>query len=281
MEKKSTKLESILKSIIPSIILMLIQICASLFVMGFYFMKFINSNKFLSYDDFYKKLFKMVQEFSSLPYIYQLYSILGIILMLCLIKSKKDFRCNFNISALKGNMVIYLILLGISLQIFTSYVMNICIIFMPEEGKKYIELMENAGMTENIKLSMILYVAFLGPICEELAFRGLTMYYAQRGFSFWTANIIQSVLFGMFHMNVIQGIYAFVLGMAFGYVLNVTGGMLVPIVLHIIFNSTAGIMSLVTEFGNKNPITFCAFLTASMSVIYFTLIHLKKIGKNI
>lgn len=76
MEKKSTKIESILKSIIPSIILMILQICASLFVMGFYFMKFMNSNKFLSYDDFYKKLFKMVQEFSSLPYIYQLYSIL-------------------------------------------------------------------------------------------------------------------------------------------------------------------------------------------------------------
>jgi hypothetical protein len=35
---------------------------------------------------------------------------------------------------------------------------------------------------------------------------------------FWVANILQAVLFGIYHMNPLQGIYAFFIGLFLGYV---------------------------------------------------------------
>lgn len=64
--------------------------------------------------------------------------------------------------------------------------------------------------------SMVLYAAILGPIAEELVFRGFMM----RRFQSWGkmfAIVMSSVLFGLFHMNVIQAPFATLVGLVFAY----------------------------------------------------------------
>lgn len=83
-------------------------------------------------------------------------------------------------------------------------------------------------------VSMFLYVGFLGPIAEELLFRGLllrtTEQYGKRFAIFSTA-----LLFGMFHGNILQSPFAMMVGLVLAYV-TVEYSIVWAIVLHIFNN---------------------------------------------
>ena len=53
----------------------------------------------------------------------------------------------------------------------------------------------------------------------------------------WTVGELRSR--GFFHLNVIQGLYAFVLGILLGMVVRVTGSIIGSMITHIIFNATS------------------------------------------
>lgn len=59
----------------------------------------------------------------------------------------------------------------------------------------------------------------IAPIAEEMMFRGLLHNYLKRFFPVRVAVILSSALFGIYHMNYIQGIYGFLMGclIAYGY----------------------------------------------------------------
>lgn len=121
-------------------------------------------------------------------------------------------------------------------QFFTSIIISIISSIFPSWLEAYESLMESAGLGEEVPVLMMIYSVCLAPISEELIFRGVTMRIAQRAFPFWVANIIQAVLFGVFHMNMIQGIYAAVLGLFLGYICEKGGSIYLAIVFHFLFN---------------------------------------------
>ena len=83
-------------------------------------------------------------------------------------------------------------------------------------------------------VSMFLYVAILGPVAEELLFRGLLIHMLRpRGKQ--AAIVISAIVFGLFHGNVIQIPFAFGVGLVLGYV-TVEYSIIWAIVLHIINN---------------------------------------------
>lgn len=92
----------------------------------------------------------------------------------------------------------------------------------PNLFEQYMELMESAGMGENVVT--IIAAVILAPIGEEILCRGIVMHYARKmsagigseKASFWIANVLQALLFGIMHGNFVQGTYAFILGMGLG-----------------------------------------------------------------
>ena len=105
----------------------------------------------------------------------------------------------------------------------------------------YAKIVGSVG--ENITILMLIYSVFMAPISEELIFRGVTYRIARRAFPFWVANIIQAVLFGIFHMNPLQGCYTFVIGLFMGYICEKGGTLYHAIFFHFLFNlwgTTAG-----------------------------------------
>lgn len=50
------------------------------------------------------------------------------------------------------------------------------------------------------------------------------------------ANLIQAVLFGVYHMNLVQGIYAAALGFLLGYLVWRYESLIAPMVVHALFN---------------------------------------------
>ena len=129
-----------------------------------------------------------------------------------------------------------IILLIPGMQFFSGYLTSAVSLLFPNWLSQYEKLMETAGLDSDIGLFMFIYAVILGPVCEELVFRGVTMRLVRRALPFWAANLMQAVLFGIFHMNWIQGIYAFVLGLVLGWICEKGGSIYFSMFFHILFN---------------------------------------------
>lgn len=135
-------------------------------------------------------------------------------------------------------MIPALILAAVAWQYLAQYIAVLTAALSPRSLDYYETLMETAGF-DDMSLLLILYAVILGPICEELLFRGVTLGFAKRAMPFWLANTFQAVLFGAFHMNVIQGVYAFFLGLVMGLICKKCGNIIFSMAFHILYNGWA------------------------------------------
>jgi len=129
-----------------------------------------------------------------------------------------------------------IILLVPGTQFLSTIIVAFVSVIFPSWLEAYEELLETAGLSEDISILMMIYSVVLAPISEELIFRGVTLRIAQRAFPFWLANIIQAILFGVFHMNLLQGVYTFVVGLILGYICHRSGTIYHAILFHFLFN---------------------------------------------
>ncbi|MEF9942403.1 MAG: CPBP family intramembrane glutamic endopeptidase [Lachnospiraceae bacterium] len=77
------------------------------------------------------------------------------------------------------------------------------------------------------------------PIAEELIFRGLIYKRLREYSSVIKAACFSALLFGVYHGNLIQGIYAFIIGGILAYVYETYGSIKAPIFLHVVVNVTS------------------------------------------
>jgi len=93
------------------------------------------------------------------------------------------------------------------------------------------------GLFEGSTLILqILAVGLIGPIVEELCFRGIVFTRLLYWMPVWAALTIQGALFGIAHMNLLQGMYAFVLGVFLGWLYVRFRTLWLPIIGHVVFN---------------------------------------------
>lgn len=85
---------------------------------------------------------------------------------------------------------------------------------------------------------IFLIVGILAPIFEELMYRGVILNELTSARPFLLANLIQAAVFGIMHMNVIQGAYAFVIGFILGYAYKITKSIYMPMLTHFLFNAS-------------------------------------------
>ena len=100
----------------------------------------------------------------------------------------------------------------------------------------HVEDINNVFVANNSMLLTVLVVGMLVPIMEELVFRGLVF----RRLSDYAGNIagifVSGLIFGIYHENMIQFIYATILGWLLAFVFSQTDSMIVPIIGHMVAN---------------------------------------------
>ncbi len=81
------------------------------------------------------------------------------------------------------------------------------------------------------------------PVVEEIIFRGL-MYRRMREYlNVSTATVVCSMIFGFYHGNLVQGVYAFCLSLLFIYVYERFHSMAAPILFHVAANLLSVVVS--------------------------------------
>ncbi len=99
-----------------------------------------------------------------------------------------------------------------------------------------IEMIQSSSL-----LPIFLIAGVVGPIIEELMFRKLIL---DRLYPYGEklSILVSALLFALFHANLTQFIYAFLLGAVFGYLYCRTGKILYPILLHMAINLMGGVL---------------------------------------
>lgn len=127
-------------------------------------------------------------------------------------------------------------LMGYGMQIVTTLIMVLVNVLLPSVMEEYNTLVDGSGIT-TYGLMWVISTLVLPPLVEEAGFRGLGLTYLERaGVPFAVANIVQALAFGIFHMNLTQGIYTFVLGLALGYVTHQSGSIAPAMLMHLVYN---------------------------------------------
>jgi len=92
-------------------------------------------------------------------------------------------------------------------------------------------------------LVMFFLVAISPGICEEMLFRGLIMNAFENHFNRKTGVIAAAVLFGIFHFNIQNILGPIILGIVFGYLVQVTNSIFTSILSHTFNNGIAVVAS--------------------------------------
>lgn len=193
-------------------------------------------------------------------------NILGTVIVLAFCgRLKNSLRGMFNKPDIKTGTMLLCIPAAMFIQSVSILLQTL---FSGITGSSGMENMQMPELIEGNTLNNTVYVAYiaiLGPICEELLFRGgimRCMNFAGR----WFAIFSSALLFALFHGNIMQGIIAFLLGIFFGYLDMKTGSIIPSVILHITNNSIATLMELY-EFTTKKEIPDAAvyiYLAASI-----------------
>lgn len=116
------------------------------------------------------------------------------------------------------------------------------------------------------------YMCLLGPVLEELIFRGVLLE-GLRKYGNLFGMIMSSVLFGLMHQNIIQCIPAFAIGLVWGYIAVKSDSLIPSIILHILNNTMSAVLMVLMESVDMDKLDdITAMLTASLPFITVSMI---------
>ena len=169
--------------------------------------------------------------------------------------------------------------IGVGGCIMLTMFLTLLASLMPRAFSFYNTIMNQ--LTDSSMIVTVLYVLLIGPVSEELIFRGAILDRFYLVFPFFTANLLQAALFGIYHMNLIQGLYAFCLGAMLGMIRYSTGTILVSIYVHILFNGTSYILDFLFPEGQEMYLWQMIALAAGGILLFlFGFVHFLRIHRQ-
>lgn len=182
--------------------------------------------------------FIMQQALDTSPMITGIYHVLGSLVFFLwyyfsIQKPRPTLKKSFE--WFNGKAIAVIVLCGIALNLLANGTVVLESIFTPAIVEAYMQLAEIAGLGTD---PFVIFAAIvLAPIGEELLCRGLTLKFANKAFgNFWVANVLQAIVFGVLHANWVQGIYAFLIGLALGWMTKRYNSIIPAMICHAVVN---------------------------------------------
>lgn len=131
---------------------------------------------------------------------------------------------------LKAGEGLWLLLIGASLATFANMLVAALQNILPV--REYQETMNQITSGKSIWM-LVFWMGIVAPVAEEMVFRWLIYFRLRDYMRMGMAMAVSGILFGIYHMNLTQAVYASILGMMFACFLEITGNLWASVLLHI------------------------------------------------
>lgn len=148
-------------------------------------------------------------------------------------------RSQFNKITLK--QIGWSTLIGFSFVFFSHLIVQMLANLFPIQYIKFAESMD--FMNNAPVIAVFIAVVIVAPLFEEIMFRGIVYDQLQKRMNVFKAAVIAGLLFGIYHLNIFQGTYATLIGVAMGFSLIWTKSIWAPIIIHFVNNLISIILS--------------------------------------
>ena len=137
-----------------------------------------------------------------------------------------------------------------TLLVFSSmFALNIFVQWFGLEDKLSVEMSELSRNALGV-----ITISLIAPLLEEVLFRGAIQGYMMRRYNPWVAIVCAALVFGVFHLNPVQMVYATLMGIVFGWIYYRTGSLLSVIAGHVLNNSMAALALQLLPEGEVMPV---------------------------
>lgn len=203
------------------------------------------------------------------PYIILFSSICVIIAFYLVHKRKKrnNISVAYRFNKIQKNHIPYIITLGFVGCFFSIGFSSL--FDLANLDPKMTETLSKLVINNSILITLLSF-GLIGPICEEIVFRGSILKNLSDKFSIKWAIIMQAILFSAYHMNLVQAFPTLVLGLVTGFVVYYTNSIWSGILIHILNNLTAIILSnvLSSNFEISNLSCVVIMMSAGTFIIF-------------
>lgn len=134
---------------------------------------------------------------------------------------------------------------------------------------------------------LILMAGIIIPIAEELIFRALIYKRLRRSYGIGFALVISSLLFGIFHGNLVQGVYAFLLGLLLALIYEKWENIYLCMLYHMAANTSSLLLSFFAEAAQgaeadpgANPVYVGALLVILVFCVLFSVLGIRYILRH-
>ncbi len=220
------------------VLLFLFGQIAAAFVANIFFVVRLGMQSFAPYGTLppFEELLGAAMEFTTqnatlLTGIGDLLALLAVWLFFAL--RKKRLLAETGCMPLRGARVWNVLLCALGFAIFVDTAL--AALPIPEMLMEEYALASQDLVAGNTFISMLCIVV-IGPIVEEVFFRGLVYSRLRRALPAWVAMLAAALPFALIHGAVLWIAYAFCLGLALGFILEKGGSLYLCILFHICFN---------------------------------------------
>lgn len=133
------------------------------------------------------------------------------------------------------------VLVGLGATVIASYATESLTIVLETVGIGITMPEVEMPLTVAGKILYVLAFAVTPAFVEEICFRGIVMQSLRR-FGDIFALVTSALIFGVFHLNLVQMPYAFIMGLCIGYFVMRTGSLWVGVIIHFINNGLVVLM---------------------------------------
>ncbi len=155
---------------------------------------------------------------------------------------KLNFKPMFTRDNYSGGTVAKLITLSLGLQTAASFIVAILAEILSSFGLKGETADLSATTSLPANLVMYFYACLLGPVLEELLYRGVILQ-SMRKYNERFAIFLSAIIFGLMHQNYQQAILGFLVGVPLAIVTIKSGSIVPAIFTHIFLNTFATLTS--------------------------------------
>ncbi|OXX83141.1 hypothetical protein AVM15_12995 [Paraclostridium benzoelyticum] len=180
----------------------------------------------------------------------------------------KNIAYIYKLKRIKLKDILYIILMGIALSI----VLSILIDFLTQLFPSYEEV-SNRITSQTSSILNIMCIVVLVPIYEEIIFRGIIFNHLKENYKIGIAIVVQALVFGIEHGNIVQSIYTFILGIVLALMYMYFNSIYANIMLHMIFNLFGGVIDL--KLYNLNKFTY--YILATICFVFLIMASYKMV----